>query len=101
MFSIVADVEDSPDDCPRDRTEAESTGRNCLRKCKLDADCISARKRCLCDGLCGWSCVRPDTTPNDNTSHEGILLLVCQSVNASDFYVGRKSQIVYNEYWQR
>ncbi|GIX89468.1 hypothetical protein CEXT_65631 [Caerostris extrusa] len=39
--------------------EAAARGRQCLRKCASDADCISTRKRCLCDGLCGWSCIRP------------------------------------------
>ena len=45
--------------CPSEREEAAARGRSCLRKCRTDADCISNRKRCLCDGLCGWSCVRP------------------------------------------
>ncbi|XP_054709581.1 sushi, von Willebrand factor type A, EGF and pentraxin domain-containing protein 1-like [Uloborus diversus] len=54
------EVEDTADGCPRDRSEAVAKGRTCLRKCKNDNDCISSRKRCLCDGLCGWSCVRPD-----------------------------------------
>ncbi|KAI2803698.1 hypothetical protein BLOT_007833 [Blomia tropicalis] len=44
--------------CPRNREQA--IARKCLRKCNSDEDCISNRKRCLCDGLCGWSCVRPD-----------------------------------------
>ncbi|KAG8200512.1 hypothetical protein JTE90_000589 [Oedothorax gibbosus] len=56
----VDDLEDGPDDCPRDRDEAVAKGRECLRKCKNDQDCISTKKRCLCDGQCGWSCVRPD-----------------------------------------
>ncbi|XP_055934154.1 sushi, von Willebrand factor type A, EGF and pentraxin domain-containing protein 1-like isoform X3 [Argiope bruennichi] len=59
-IATLTDVDDGPDICPRDRDEAASKGRQCLRKCKNDADCISTRKRCLCDGLCGWSCVRPD-----------------------------------------
>ena len=46
--------------CPRNREEAAERGRQCLRKCRSDANCISNKKRCLCDGLCGWSCVRPD-----------------------------------------
>lgn len=45
--------------CPRNREEAVARGRTCLRKCNSDSDCISTRKKCLCDGLCGWSCVRP------------------------------------------
>ncbi|XP_064458816.1 sushi, von Willebrand factor type A, EGF and pentraxin domain-containing protein 1-like isoform X2 [Ornithodoros turicata] len=46
--------------CPQNREEAAALGRRCLRKCKADEDCISTKKKCLCDGLCGWSCVRPD-----------------------------------------
>ncbi|GFT63573.1 uncharacterized protein TNCV_870381 [Trichonephila clavipes] len=48
-----------PEGCLRNREEAAARGRQCLRKCASDADCISSRKRCLCDGLCGWSCIRP------------------------------------------
>ncbi|UYV81425.1 hypothetical protein LAZ67_20001156 [Cordylochernes scorpioides] len=46
--------------CPQDRDKALSEGRQCKRKCRTDADCISARKKCLCDGICGRSCIRPD-----------------------------------------
>ncbi|KAG7171604.1 putative high molecular weight rhoptry protein 2-like [Homarus americanus] len=34
-------------------------GRTCLRKCNGDRDCLSKRKVCLCDGMCGLSCVNP------------------------------------------
>ncbi|GBM03048.1 hypothetical protein AVEN_14559-1 [Araneus ventricosus] len=51
-----------PEGCLRNREEAAARGRQCLRKCASDADCISTRKRCLCDGLCGWSCIRPGRT---------------------------------------
>ncbi|KAK4336619.1 hypothetical protein RND71_043958 [Anisodus tanguticus] len=47
--------------CPRSREEANVVGRQCLRKCRQDSDCISNRKRCLCDGLCGLSCIRPES----------------------------------------
>jgi hypothetical protein len=53
------DTGDDEGKCPSNREEASARGRSCLRKCKTDADCISSRKRCLCDGQCGWSCVRP------------------------------------------
>lgn len=56
--SASADINDDQT-CPRNRDEASISGRTCLRKCITDADCISNRKRCLCDGKCGWSCVRP------------------------------------------
>ncbi|XP_023215883.1 sushi, von Willebrand factor type A, EGF and pentraxin domain-containing protein 1-like isoform X3 [Centruroides sculpturatus] len=59
-----------PEGCPRDREEAASTGRQCLRKCQSDGECISSRKRCLCDGLCGWSCVRPDLHCDELTAIE-------------------------------
>uniref|UniRef100_A0A6B0VGR4 Putative complement factor bb n=1 Tax=Ixodes ricinus TaxID=34613 RepID=A0A6B0VGR4_IXORI len=54
------DEEDVREGCPQNREEAAALGRRCLRKCKTDEDCISTKKKCLCDGLCGWSCVRPD-----------------------------------------
>lgn len=59
-IDLDTDPDTDPDtSCPRNREEAAARGRTCLRKCKTDADCISNKKRCLCDGLCGWSCVRP------------------------------------------
>lgn len=36
-------------------------GQSCLRKCSSDEDCKSKKKHCLCDGLCGMSCVKPGT----------------------------------------
>ncbi|KAH6945697.1 hypothetical protein HPB50_009631 [Hyalomma asiaticum] len=53
------DEEDVREGCPQNREEAAALGRRCLRKCKTDEDCISSKKKCLCDGRCGWSCVRP------------------------------------------
>ncbi|KAH7978185.1 hypothetical protein HPB49_004753 [Dermacentor silvarum] len=54
------DEEDVREGCPQNREEAAALGRRCLRKCKTDEDCISSKKKCLCDGRCGWSCVRPE-----------------------------------------
>ncbi|XKL64464.1 hypothetical protein PGB90_004550 [Kerria lacca] len=48
--------------CPRDEQKAEFMGQKCLRKCYSDEDCKSKRKRCLCDELCGMSCVKPGIT---------------------------------------
>lgn len=60
-YKSVDDTSITYDDrlCPRDREEAKARGQSCLRKCNSHKDCISSKRRCLCDGLCGWSCIRP------------------------------------------
>lgn len=47
-------------ECFEDRLEAIEVGRQCSRRCKKDVPCENARKQCLCDGLCGLSCLKPD-----------------------------------------
>ncbi|XP_055836600.1 protein lev-9-like isoform X4 [Episyrphus balteatus] len=47
-------------DCPRDEEQATLFGQKCLRKCSSDEDCKSKKKKCLCDGVCGMSCIKPD-----------------------------------------
>ncbi|KAL0811803.1 hypothetical protein ABMA28_009231 [Loxostege sticticalis] len=46
--------------CPRDEEQATMLGQKCLRKCSSDEDCKSKKKKCLCDGACGMSCIKPD-----------------------------------------
>lgn len=46
--------------CIGNRIEALEIGRQCSRKCKKDVPCENTRKQCLCDGLCGLSCIKPD-----------------------------------------
>ncbi|CAB3368986.1 Hypothetical predicted protein [Cloeon dipterum] len=46
--------------CPRDEEQAELYNQKCLRKCSSDEDCKSKKKKCLCDGACGMSCIKPD-----------------------------------------
>lgn len=48
-------------DCPRDEEQATLLGQKCLRKCSSDEDCKSKKKKCLCDGVCGMSCIKPGT----------------------------------------
>jgi len=49
------------ENCPaRNEHEVRSKGLSCVRKCIIDADCQNDRKLCLCDGLCGLSCIRPE-----------------------------------------
>ncbi|XP_055302678.1 protein lev-9 isoform X3 [Sitodiplosis mosellana] len=47
-------------DCPRDEEQATLLGQKCLRKCSSHEDCKSKKKKCLCDGVCGMSCIKPD-----------------------------------------
>ncbi|XP_039298453.1 sushi, von Willebrand factor type A, EGF and pentraxin domain-containing protein 1 isoform X2 [Nilaparvata lugens] len=47
-------------DCPRDEELALFLGQKCLRKCSSDEDCKSKKKKCLCDGSCGLSCIKPE-----------------------------------------
>lgn len=51
--------------CPSNRIEAVEIGRQCLRRCKLNSPCENIRKQCLCDGLCGLSCIKPDSVCPD------------------------------------
>ncbi|XP_068084486.1 sushi, von Willebrand factor type A, EGF and pentraxin domain-containing protein 1 [Anabrus simplex] len=46
--------------CPRDEEQATLMGQKCLRKCSSDEDCKSKKKKCLCDGACGMSCIKPE-----------------------------------------
>ncbi|XP_055680814.1 uncharacterized protein LOC129788622 isoform X2 [Lutzomyia longipalpis] len=47
-------------ECPRDEEQATLLKQKCLRKCSSDEDCKSKKKKCLCDGACGMSCIKPD-----------------------------------------
>lgn len=46
-------------ECPRDEEQATLLAQKCLRKCSSDEDCKSKKKKCLCDGPCGMSCIKP------------------------------------------
>lgn len=46
-------------ECPRDEEQATLIGQKCLRKCSSHEDCKSKKKKCLCDGACGMSCIKP------------------------------------------
>lgn len=52
-------------DCPRDEEQATLLGQKCLRKCSSHEDCKSKKKKCLCDGTCGMSCIKPGIRKND------------------------------------
>ncbi|GAV05641.1 hypothetical protein RvY_15741 [Ramazzottius varieornatus] len=47
--------------CPRNLDNVDTGYRKCLRPCVTDNDCKGRRKKCLCDGDCGMSCVKPNT----------------------------------------
>merc|ERR1719192_2077422 len=47
--------------CPiRNENAVREAGMVCVRKCQADEDCTNDRKLCLCDSLCGLSCIRPE-----------------------------------------
>ena len=39
---------------------ARAQGLKCMTRCLSDGGCQNKKKLCLCDGLCGLSCVRPE-----------------------------------------
>ncbi|OQV22151.1 Protein lev-9 [Hypsibius exemplaris] len=47
--------------CPRNLDKVDTGYRKCLRPCIQDGDCKGRKKKCLCDGDCGMSCVKPNT----------------------------------------
>lgn len=49
-------------ECVENRLEALELGRRCSRRCRKDMPCENTRKQCLCDSLCGLSCIKPDST---------------------------------------
>ena len=47
--------------CPaRNEFSVAAAGMSCVKKCSEDQDCNNEKKLCLCDGLCGLSCIRPE-----------------------------------------
>lgn len=54
-------------ECPRDEEQATLLGQKCLRKCSSDEDCKSKKKKCLCDGACGMSCIKPGLFKTERT----------------------------------
>ena len=47
--------------CPvRNEFAVAAAGQSCVKKCAQDGDCNNEKKLCLCDGLCGLSCIRPE-----------------------------------------
>ena len=49
------------ENCPmRDEAAAKVQGIECMTKCLSDHGCQNKRKLCLCDGVCGMSCIRPE-----------------------------------------
>jgi anaerobic C4-dicarboxylate transporter len=42
----------------RQRKRETINNRQCFRQCQTDKDCRGSKRRCLCDGECGLSCVK-------------------------------------------
>lgn len=62
-------------ECPRDEEQATLLGQKCLRKCSSDEDCKSKKKKCLCDGACGMSCIKPGYYEEIDIKIESILIV--------------------------
>ncbi|CAK8674354.1 unnamed protein product [Clavelina lepadiformis] len=50
--------------CRADLCQVEE-GRTCKKPCENDADCRGALKRCVCDDVCGMSCINPKAPCDD------------------------------------
>ncbi|XP_076821865.1 protein lev-9-like isoform X2 [Clavelina lepadiformis] len=50
--------------CRADPSQVEK-GRTCRKSCENDADCKGALKRCVCDDVCGMSCINPKAPCDD------------------------------------
>ncbi|XP_012945464.1 protein lev-9, partial [Aplysia californica] len=46
-------------ECDHVRQE-DRGGRKCSKRCVSDKDCTSQKKKCMCDGKCGKSCINPN-----------------------------------------
>ncbi|XP_039596884.1 beta-2-glycoprotein 1-like [Polypterus senegalus] len=58
--ALLAFEDSEAQPCP-ERSLTDSRERLCLKACTQDSDCPNRRK-CLCDGECGLSCVAPGRT---------------------------------------
>ncbi|XP_058874390.1 complement receptor type 2 isoform X1 [Acipenser ruthenus] len=68
--------------CP-ERAGPSERGRGCLKACLQDQDC-PIRRKCLCDGECGWSCVSPARScPWPLSSPQSVSLLLSPSPSFS------------------
>ncbi|XP_046570569.1 protein lev-9-like isoform X1 [Haliotis rubra] len=47
--------------CPR----RELTNRVCRKECSMTKPCLSPKKKCMCDGACGKTCVNPNLRCED------------------------------------
>ncbi|XP_064649036.1 sushi, von Willebrand factor type A, EGF and pentraxin domain-containing protein 1-like isoform X2 [Lineus longissimus] len=73
--------------CPRDNEKALQ--RNCMKKCTTDQECRGKRKKCVCDGVCGRSCVNPGVRckPLDEIENGRIEVLPFNRLGAKAKYV--------------
>ncbi|XP_076821841.1 sushi, von Willebrand factor type A, EGF and pentraxin domain-containing protein 1-like isoform X2 [Clavelina lepadiformis] len=44
-------------DCPQRNENKIEVGRNCKKSCETDENCRNPSKQCLCDDICGMSCI--------------------------------------------
>ncbi|XP_064602043.1 protein lev-9-like isoform X2 [Liolophura sinensis] len=59
VFGLGSPSTGAVDDESCKRIEEGAT-RHCHKKCSSDSDCVSTKKKCLCDGECGKTCINPN-----------------------------------------
>ncbi|KAJ8038235.1 Sushi, von Willebrand factor type A, EGF and pentraxin domain-containing protein 1 [Holothuria leucospilota] len=89
--------------------DTAAAGRNCRKACQPDGTCIKDNRECMCDGLCGLTCLKkrcpPLPTPRNgsfviNPDDRIIGAEVTYSCNNGYFISGRENRICQaNKTW--
>ncbi|CAF0889036.1 unnamed protein product [Brachionus calyciflorus] len=102
------DTQDPIRSCGKRKRTVE-INRKCFRQCQSDADCRGSKRKCLCDGECGLSCVRITTVcqkivdfPNGVVNYYPDNFFGAQIVydcDAGYILVGEKTRICEGDGW--
>lgn len=57
VLEFIAVSGQKPASC-QERQHPQPPGRKCQKQCENDEDCVSKKKSCQCDGICGLSCIK-------------------------------------------
>ncbi|CAH1787575.1 unnamed protein product [Owenia fusiformis] len=84
-------------ECPRKPELAAK--RTCLKKCRSDTDCRGRNKRCLCDDVCGKSCVKPTKRckPLEKLEHGYVEIVPYNKFSAKAKYLCDEGFVIYGQ----